>query len=288
MLTKAYNRHHALVLRPDDVWQAIVVQFSLYVQARAEKLRSTFVAHDGKKELTVRGGGTLFTAAYDELAKKFTAAIGKNLKDPSIADWITPDFSTTTDTDRVAASISLMATVQAYFDFKMCLMCGLPSVQLEGTVEDWEVLVAKANRLTEFDTEEKLMAKWHGMLMPVLGEMLETKQGIDNMDWWQRVCTYSGGGSGPTYLSGWATVFAVFNGTGKWQASRKDDFAWPIIDLDDVPGGIVSCPVTIDDNGHEYKAQIFAGQFACETKTGSDLHPRNDWCLALTSDQIAT
>lgn len=28
----------------------MLAQFSLYVQANAEKLRSTFVSHDGKKE----------------------------------------------------------------------------------------------------------------------------------------------------------------------------------------------------------------------------------------------
>lgn len=30
MLVNAYNLHHDLVLRPDDVWQAILSQFSLY------------------------------------------------------------------------------------------------------------------------------------------------------------------------------------------------------------------------------------------------------------------
>lgn len=71
-ITSAYNRHYHLVLRydgircpfvlckaitclfdtfrPDDIWIAILAQFSLYVNGNDEKLRSKFVAHEGKKE----------------------------------------------------------------------------------------------------------------------------------------------------------------------------------------------------------------------------------------------
>jgi Domain of unknown function (DUF4419) len=51
---KAYNRHHHLFLRPDDVWIAIITQFSFYVNKHAEELRSSFVTHEGKKELVVK------------------------------------------------------------------------------------------------------------------------------------------------------------------------------------------------------------------------------------------
>eukprot|EP00957_Ditylum_brightwellii_P024538 1852407-Ditylum_brightwellii.AAC.1 len=42
----AYNHHHNLILRPDDVWQAILTQFSFYVNANAEELRDRFVDFD--------------------------------------------------------------------------------------------------------------------------------------------------------------------------------------------------------------------------------------------------
>jgi hypothetical protein len=43
----AYNKHHALIIRPDDVWLAILTQISLFVSANAELLRASFVAHEG-------------------------------------------------------------------------------------------------------------------------------------------------------------------------------------------------------------------------------------------------
>jgi len=52
-VTTAYNGHHHLVIRPDDVWQAIITQFSFYVNANAEKLRNKFVNFEKKENLMV-------------------------------------------------------------------------------------------------------------------------------------------------------------------------------------------------------------------------------------------
>ena len=48
-LEAAYSNHRPLVLRPDDVWHAILTQLSIYVNKNSERLRSTFVEHKGQK-----------------------------------------------------------------------------------------------------------------------------------------------------------------------------------------------------------------------------------------------
>ncbi|KAI9457708.1 hypothetical protein HD554DRAFT_1983611, partial [Boletus coccyginus] len=48
-VVEAYNRHRTLIVRPDNVWLAILTQFSFFVNGNAEALRSVFVAHKGKK-----------------------------------------------------------------------------------------------------------------------------------------------------------------------------------------------------------------------------------------------
>jgi len=52
-VTRAYDGHHHLIIRPDDIWQAIMTQFSFYLNANAEKFRSKFVDFEKKKELVV-------------------------------------------------------------------------------------------------------------------------------------------------------------------------------------------------------------------------------------------
>ena len=51
--------------------------------------------------------------------------------------WLIPAFTTTTVNDRVVAAVSVMSTLQNYFEYVCCLMCGIPKVTLLGTVEDW-------------------------------------------------------------------------------------------------------------------------------------------------------
>jgi len=293
----AYNRHHGLVWRPDDVWQAIVTQLSFYIQKNAEALRARFVDHDGQKELVVYSYGTLFTAPWDAIAKLFLKEIKKHMKDPSVTAWITPDFTTTTDTDRVAASIAAMATFQAYFSFTCHIMCGLPSVELLGTEEDWLKLAERVKRIPEFDAGDGHLKEWAEMLGPVIDEIVATKQGKSNMDWWQRIANYEGGGSGPTYISGWITVFAAFSCTGKWQGHQREiedwdatvTSDWPIIDTEDVPNGVLVVPVKIDDNGIAlYNGLLAAGQVASRlVGDGTKLAPRTDWALYVPKEELS-
>ena len=82
----AYNQHHDLVWRPDDVWQAILTQFSLYVMNNAEALRDKFVDFQGKRELTILTDGTLYTVDFGDVAKRMVdEQIIKSIKDPTIA-----------------------------------------------------------------------------------------------------------------------------------------------------------------------------------------------------------
>ena len=287
--TIAYNKHHDLVWRPDDVWQAILTQFSLYVTHNSEKLRDRFVDFKGKRQLEIEAFGTLFTVDFGNLARRMVdEQIVKNIKDPSIADWLIPKFTTTTENDRIVASISMMATLQSYFEYELILLCGLPSITLLGSVDDWKLLRGKVDRLLEFDTKDGLMKKWLELLTVVLDEFVETKRGVDNMEFWDRICHYEGGGSGPTYLSGWITTFAVFDKDGKWQGDTREvqhfgeiiKTDWPAIDTQDVPSGATAVPVLIDDNGTEYEGHMIAGHLAYDG-IDTTVQPRADWCIAV-------
>jgi len=293
----AYNTHHCLVLRPDDIWQAILTQFSFYVNAHAEDLRDAFVDFQGKRTLVIEMGGSLFAADFAATFanRMVDEQIATNLKDPDVTAWLLPNFSTTQPADRVVASVTIMSTLQAYFDFVCCLMCGIPEVTLEGTVDDWRLLRQKIDRLPQYEItgNDPVMAKWHALLVPVLDEFVNSAAGHPDLAFWDRVCSHSGGGSGPSYLSGWVTVFACFKATGQWMGDvvpgglDEKPKQWPCIDTGSLPVGVVSVPVLVDDNGTQYDTQMVAGQFAYEmvalgqkSSNLDTIRPRNDWCLA--------
>jgi hypothetical protein len=69
---EAYNRHRALIVRPDDVWLAILTQFCFFVNGNEEALRHVFVAHEGKQELEVLEGGNRYNMDPADMARQMT------------------------------------------------------------------------------------------------------------------------------------------------------------------------------------------------------------------------
>lgn len=83
--------------------------------------------------------------------------------------WTIPDFLTTTATDKVVCSIVMMSTLQHYFSYKMNLLCGIPSVTLEGEKADWEKIMARINKLPTFGEEAE---EWYKLLVPVISRFV--------------------------------------------------------------------------------------------------------------------
>ncbi|CAK4878332.1 unnamed protein product, partial [Aphanomyces euteiches] len=171
---QAYSYHHNLVIRPDDIWLAIMVQFGFYVHGNAETLRGSLVKHQGRKEIIVNGLDTLHSADYGGMAKEMIGKMEEHLVDPSMKEWILPAFSTTTDHDRIAGSVVMMATMKTYFSYTFNLLCGIPNVTLLGTVQDWEGVQSRVENLRQFGGH---MDEWVDVLLVVLDQFVMTAKG---------------------------------------------------------------------------------------------------------------
>ncbi|KAJ7686929.1 hypothetical protein B0H17DRAFT_1160512 [Mycena rosella] len=197
-IMSAYNRHHALVLRPDD--------FNLYVNANAELPRANFVAHDGK-ELVVTAAAFV---DFGGLAREMVALIEKNIADPSVRAWALPDFTTTTENDITVSSIVLMTTLKPYFEYMYCdEVCGIPRVTLEGEKDDWEKILARLEKLKEYGLGT---IPWYHLLVPVIFRFVKAfddPNGQGNVEFWQNVAHFEPSGSGASYYSGWVTAFCL-------------------------------------------------------------------------------
>lgn len=179
------------------------------------------------------------------------------------------------------------------------LMCGIPSVTLEGEKSDWEKLLARMDKLEEFGAET---SAWAALLRPIFRRFIRAFDGKPDVDFWGRVCHYSYNGSGPTYLSGWITAFCVWNDEGKWQgpppaghgahqnfeATRQrlnglslDGIDYPIIDSQDVPIGFCEVDVKVNDNGEELECMMVSGHVASlvEGEKRDTIRPLPAWFM---------
>lgn len=255
----AYSSHHHLCIRPEDIWFAILTQISFFINAHAEDLRDYFVEHQGQKHLHVEIGAPEF--GY--MATLMADMIAKNVKDPGLRDWVMPDFSTTKPDDSVVGAILFMGAMQKYFSLGCSVFCGLPSVTLLGEKSDWVSIHKRLDHLDLLGEEPALFAK---LLRPILRRMImsfDAPGSPEVIRFWNTIIHRHELFSGTDYLTGWLTAFCFWNeeGVAKGQEEKvlMDNVAYLFVDVDEIPAGFASVPVSVNDQGHEYNATMVAG-----------------------------
>ena len=209
-LYTAYAKHKSVTLSPDVIWLLISQGFARYVNAHAEQLRHRLVSHSGEKELVVITGEDLFSESADwpMLIGGFASQIDQYTKG-DIASVITADFSTTGPVERVASQVTLMESVKSYFDYTVLyIVCGIPSITLKGTPEDWQHVLDKTRKLKHYGLD-----KWIESLEPILNEFVQAAKGHPNQGFWQDIVMKKQVGevrgpscdrkSNPTEFDGW-------------------------------------------------------------------------------------
>lgn len=273
---EAYNEHHNLVLRPDDVWLAILTQLSVYINARAEDLRSQLVDHTGQQELHIE---VELKADLDHgaMAYEMTKLMSASLKDPELREWILPGFSTTEKADQAVASIVFMGTMQKYFTYSWGTRCGIPAVTLLGNEDDWiEIAERCATRLGtgQFGPEA---AAWYRVLKPVLVGLLESfiePEGAAARKFWQTIVDeHKPNGSGRVTYSGWITAFCYWDEKG--ECLHKANSGWGggsssagsvRLSRSDIPVGFSKVPVTLLNQGVKIPTEMVAGSVGIKVR----------------------
>ncbi|KAG6826129.1 hypothetical protein H0H92_001035 [Tricholoma furcatifolium] len=138
----------------------------------------------------------------------------RQVKDKSLIPWVLPDFTTTTTNDTVICSVLIMATLKAYFSYGFSLTCGIPFITLEGTQKDWQSILDRIEKLSEFGKEP---TEWADMLRAVLKRFVRAfDDGGPQADkeFWERMVHRTAGGSSVPYINGWITAFCAWDAKG--------------------------------------------------------------------------
>jgi hypothetical protein len=282
LLTTAYNEHHKIVLRPEDIWMAIMCQFTFFTNKYSTELQSVFVKHIDKKDLEITND---MSTNLSNMSVKMVDKMKEYFQDENLSHWILPDFSTTTYNDTTVFAILMMGTLKKYFNYSFTLSCGLPEVTLLGTVNDWIEVKNRALKLVQYEVPGTVyMSRWVELLIPVLNNFIESAKGSPDLEWWNKVCHKYSGGSGPSYLTGWVTVFNVFSNEGEWLGGKHNDTyrrikdsEWPLVDTNDIACGFTVFNVNVDNNGDKFIGHMYAGCMGADVKNSDTIVPRLDY-----------
>lgn len=127
-LESCYDRHMGIVVSPELLWYVLLSEISVHIKENSNKYRSLFTDSDEKKEISVR------CVDVSDLPAQLVKALKRVV--PTDTQGYFPEFSTETPESVFANSATFCDAVSPYYDFMM-YCCGLPSVVVRGSEEDW-------------------------------------------------------------------------------------------------------------------------------------------------------
>lgn len=225
----AYNSHQGVVISPTLIWYTVLAELAGHIKGNAEHYRPLFTDSPGKKDITVHGW------AEDGIDPREFVGQLRDLV-PMGVDLFLPEFSTATESYDIAASAAFCDAVSPYYNYMM-LACGISRVRVEGTVQDWDNLLAHldavAGRLDK-------AAKWSQTIRPHIAKMRAAAAGEVDVDFWKRIYTEKRCGSGSQVIvNGWFKDFAM----------TQPSLAYP----ENFPPHISNVEVTQVETGRKYK-----------------------------------
>jgi hypothetical protein len=285
----AFSRHYPLRLSPDAVWLVIAQGFSHHICEHSEALRGRLVRHQGRRELTARVEG-LTLAEVAGAIDDFSAQI-REASDPVLHETLLCDFSTTTPEVRTASEVVLMDTYSSYFQYEMRCVCGIPSITLIGTREDWERIRARVEVLGTYDLEW-----WVSRLRPILDLIIETVSGRPGRQFWRAIYkpkhVYA-----TTMVTRWIADLFPYLGDAPDRVPNhvfrheRRDWAIPVaqgvststrgVATDSFPSGLSSVPVKVSfPDGTTRDLDFVAGFVGVRQTADLSLSPVISWSLA--------
>ena len=278
----SFAEHRKITISPDMIWLLICQGFAQHVDINSEELRDKFVEHEGKHKITIRrdnfvkGEQNPWENTFPEFCDSIESYVGKELTDLVIAD-----FSTTGVVETAAFQLTLMDAMDNYFSYGVMTSCGIPSITLKGTSEDWQWILDNIQKFNEYELEW-----WTSSLIPILQQFVNASKGNIDKEFWQGIYKYvpPGGGSGAVpKINGWIIKFFPY--IRKYREFErnpylnKDEFSREGLTIPNFPSGYSKVDFVWDYFGTEYKMHFIAGFLGITQDSKGNIIPEISWLV---------
>ena len=231
------------------------------INDNSEKLRDNFVDFKDKRTLKLekyKDKPVIENEDWEEFIDDISKQIKENTK-RNIYDNIILNFTTNTKDLLLVQQISSMSMFQKYFDyeFNVHVICGFPYIELEGEIEDWELILNKIQNFKNLTVginsgiEDLLLSfhnhtsnfknttleNWIKVIEKIIKKIIDSKKGKIDIEFWKNLIVYREaktffsfgcGGVKPENFpmigfSGWISNFFPFNNKGDYLYKEETD-----------------------------------------------------------------
>ena len=201
MLHIAFNQHKAITISPDDIWLLICQGLSEHIKLYSDDFNEIF-GLDEKQVISVRrddfvlGENNPWEEIFSEFSKKIAQTINEDLYSNIILN-----FSTSTKKEINAFEIAFMDIMSSYFDYEFISLCGIPEIEIRGTIEDYLKIINALESLKKYNLDW-----WINNIIPSLNKIIETLKGDSNLEFWNSIYKEKNESGGP-FITGWIANF---------------------------------------------------------------------------------
>ena len=292
----AHCKHYPIRIKPDDIWLLIVQAFSNHVNANAEQLRKYFVNFEGKVDLTVFYDDIYIKENIDKnILENFSVQINEQMKQylgKEIIQTLTSDFTTTNYDSLIISKLSIMGVFQKYFNYSMDLMiCGIPYLILEGTLEDYQKIKAKAEKLSKYEFD------WYiKRIIPHIQKMIDAKKGKIDNDYFRNIikkkevsgrvffgCVPEEGTI--SFITGWILDFFAYEKKANGELIRFNRQSLEVSDFESLSSQMLKVPFTINENINNTKIVMnyIVGFIGCDQNEKKEVSFVQGWVVTPSS-----
>ena len=248
-LILAYKNHFPITVSPDMIWLLILQGYARFMDKYHELVREQFVNFEGQKTLYIDRYGIPVKAAKEEdwvgIINEFVEQICDYVGEEIITN-LQSDFSTTNAATLLTSQASIMSAMKHYFNFEVGMGgCGISSITLEGSLEDWKKIKTKLEYLSK---SKFALNWWTKHLIPIIDNIIKTKNYYDEhqninselIEFWKTMIRLKGEGNfyNPHMLNGWIIKFIP-------NLNRENPSLYEELNENEVPDQILNCPLKI-------------------------------------------
>lgn len=201
MLQIAFNEHKPICISPDDIWLLVCQGFSEHMKLNSESFKD-LLGLDEKQIIQVRRDDFVLGGynPWEEIFPEFTRKIEQTIKE-DLYSGVVLDFSTSTEKEINAFEIAFMDSMSNYFDYEFISLCGIPEIEIKGTIDDYNKIITSLEELKKYDLDW-----WIEKLIPIIENFIHSLNGQNNFDFWSSIYKEKNESGGP-YITGWIANF---------------------------------------------------------------------------------
>lgn len=292
----AYAQHRPLTFSPDMIWMLVCQGLATHIDENSEQLRGQLVAHQGKHKIHIERDYYMANSVgyWENILGEFSDSIRNHVGEKT-HDLVSNRFSTTSSVEATAFEVTLMDAMSSYFSYSIGITCGIPSITLEGTVEDWEKLERDFEAFAQYDLEW-----WVNDLKPILHQFTLAAKGNVDKEFWGKIYDYRhferGMCGSPTgTITGWMLKFYPYLADDSKnpligidlekysrQISKQKEYqsGQSVLELSDFPKGLSKADFVLDNLGEVSQMEFLAGfvGISQDVKTKA-LRPEINWSV---------